>query len=285
VSNPELKRVIASVDMERLKQLHPARMDGPLRPECLPGTRQDILNQIADWLTTPSQAKNILWLHGLAGSGKSTLSTTIAEYFRELKRLGAFMFFDRNDPTNSKPAAVIRTLSYKLASFHPAIRAAICAQIESDPGITEAPIRTQLSKLILEPLCSLPVLHDEGPIIIILDAFDECGDSTSRRSLLMLLAQELEKFPSAFRFVITSRREPDIESALSHCSNDANSSDIYIYLRHHMSLIRKDPMFELASDWPGDGKIQDLGNSSTVCSFGRPRLSSSSRTVIIQING
>ena len=257
--------------MEHLKQLRPVRMDGFSRPECLPGTRQDILNWITDWLITPSQDQNIIWLHGLAGSGKSTISTTIAEYFRELKRLGAFMFFDRSE--SSEPAAVIRTLSYKLASFHPALRAAICAQLENDPGISEAPIRTQFSKLILEPLSSLPTLYNEGPIIVILDAFDECGDSASRRSLLMLLAQELEKFPSAFRFVITSRRESDIESALSHRSNivvreldvgsDTNNSDIYTYLRHHTALIRKDPMFTLTADWPGEEKVQVLANSSS----------------------
>jgi len=148
-------------------------MDGCLRTECLPGTRQDILNWITDWLTTPSEGQNVLWLHGLAGSGKSTVATTIAEYFRELKRLGAFMFFDRNNCTNSEPTAVIRTLSHKLASFHPSIRTAMCAQIESDPGIAEATIRIQFSKLILEPLRSLPVLDIEGPIMIILDAFDE----------------------------------------------------------------------------------------------------------------
>ena len=272
LNNSELKREITSVDIEHLKLLRPARMDVFSRPKCLPGTRQEILNWITDWLITPSQSQNILWLHGLAGSGKSTISTTIAEYFRELKRLGAFMFFDRSDPTNSEPAAVVRTLSYKLASFHPAIRAAICAQIESEPGITEAHIHTQFSKLILEPVSSLPILHNEGPIIVILDAFDECGDSRSRGSLLTLLAQQLEKFPSAFRFVITSRREFDIESALSRRSNimvreldigsDTNSADICTYLRHHTALMRTDPMLELAVDWPGEEKVQVLASSA-----------------------
>src|SRR6202795_2942841 len=132
-------------------------MDAFSRPECLPETRQDILKSVTDWLTTPSDS-NTLWLYGLAGSGKSTISTTIAEYFRELRRLAAFLFFDRNDPTNSLPAVVIRTLSSKLASFDPSIQAAVCESIERNPGVTEASIRVQFTKLVLEPLAALTKL-------------------------------------------------------------------------------------------------------------------------------
>jgi hypothetical protein len=94
-------------------------MDAFSRPECLPNTRQVILKFITDWLTTPSGNENILWLHAVAGFGKSTISTTLAESFRELERLGAFIFFNRNT-TSSDPAVVIRTLSYQLSdSTHP----------------------------------------------------------------------------------------------------------------------------------------------------------------------
>jgi len=67
-------------------------MDASSRPVCLHGTRQDALAFITGWLTMPSDGTNVLWLHGLAGSGKSTLSTTVAEYFCELGQLGAFSF-------------------------------------------------------------------------------------------------------------------------------------------------------------------------------------------------
>jgi hypothetical protein len=246
-------------------------MDAFSRPECLPETRQDILMLIADWLTTPSE-QNILWLHGLAGSGKSTISTTVAEYFRELGRLGAFLFFDRNDSINSKPVGVIRTLAYKLASFDSRITAAICTQIEHNSGVTEASLRVQFTKLILEPLSSLSVLQTQGPVIIIIDAFDECGDPVSRKSLLTLLAQNLIKLPAIFKFLITSRREFDIEAAFSCQSNimakeldimeESNTLDIYSYLRHHMKALQSDRIYQLNSDWPGEEIIQTLAQSS-----------------------
>lgn len=251
--------------------LNPVRMDAFSRPECLPETREDVLKSITDWLTTPSD-ENILWLYGVAGSGKSTISTTIAEYFREIGRLGAFMFFDRADPTSSEPAAVIRTLSYKLALFDSTIKAAICAQMERDLGITEASIRVQFSKLILEPLATLPAFHTHGPIVVILDALDECGDPTSRKSLLLVLAQGLAKLPSVFRFLITSRREFDIEAALFRrpnvvakeldISTRRNASDISSYLSHHLAIIRASGMFQLTPDWPGTEREQTLARTS-----------------------
>src|ERR1700691_2812103 len=172
-----------SVAIENLKRLNPVQMNASSRPECLPDTRQDLLKSIADWLTTPSQDQNIFWLYGLAGSGKSTIATTIAEYFRELGRLGAFMFFDRKNPSSTEPAAVVPTLCYKLALFDPAIGAAVCAKMERDPSIAEASLRVQFTKLLREPLGSLAALHAKGPVIIVLDAFDECGDSSSRKNL------------------------------------------------------------------------------------------------------
>jgi hypothetical protein len=75
----------------------------------------------------------------------------------------------------------VPTLCYKLASFDPTIRAAVCAQIEHDPSITEASLRVQFAKLLREPLMSLAAPHTKGPIIIVLDAFDECGDFSSRK--------------------------------------------------------------------------------------------------------
>jgi hypothetical protein len=260
---------VRAVELESLKHLKPIEMDAFSRSECLPGTRQEILRFITNWLTTPSEKQNVLWLHGLAGSGKSTISTTVSEYFRDMNRLGCFMFFDRNDPNHSDPNPVIRTIAYRLASFDAQIRSAICAAIESDSSIAEAPIHKQFSRLLLEPLQSVGSQSMEGPIMIVIDALDECGDAKSRKNLLALLATELIKLPSAFRFIITSRAESDISAAFSSRSNIlekelsisgfSNESDIYSFLCHEMVAIRqRHDVFNLAPDWPGESAIDDL---------------------------
>ena len=113
LSNYILTAFFTIAKFEELELLHPIQMDASSCHTCLPGTRTDVLTFLTDWLATPSKGQSILWLHSPAGSGKSTISGTIADYyFRSFGRLGAFLFFDANDPFHSDPAAVIHTLAY-----------------------------------------------------------------------------------------------------------------------------------------------------------------------------
>ncbi|KIM81153.1 hypothetical protein PILCRDRAFT_24904, partial [Piloderma croceum F 1598] len=124
-------------------------------PACHPSTQENVLSEIIDWATNPSCKQNVLWYHGLAGSGKSTISTTIANTFRELRRLGTFVFFNCAHPEQSHPSKVIQTLAYKLGSVDQHIGAAICNAIDNFPSINDASPRVQFIKLIVESLATL----------------------------------------------------------------------------------------------------------------------------------
>ena len=68
---------------------------------CHPATRVDLLRQIQDWARQP-QSENIFWLNGMAGTGKSTISWTIAKWLTDQGRLGdidlgASFFFKRGE--------------------------------------------------------------------------------------------------------------------------------------------------------------------------------------------
>ncbi|KAF5263420.1 hypothetical protein FOXYS1_5834, partial [Fusarium oxysporum] len=47
-------------------------------PTCLPDTRVELLDDIARWIDDPD-AKPVFWLNGKAGTGKSTISRTVAQ--------------------------------------------------------------------------------------------------------------------------------------------------------------------------------------------------------------
>jgi hypothetical protein len=271
------------VQSDKLKNLNPLNIDASLRLQCLRGTRQDILNDITGWLDTPSAKGNILWLHGLAGAGKSTISTTISEYFRSLRHLGAFLFFDRNNPAASSPGGVIRTIAYRLAMSNPHIGTAICGIITDDMTLGTAPIRTQFQRLLLDPMAAVQD-HLLGPIIIVLDALDECGDAESRESLISLLINEVPKLPPVFRFFITSRPEydiavhfgghPSITEMQLDITTDATKRDISVYLHERLQDIRRLKR-NLEPDWPGPYLIEALTDhsgglfiwASTACKF------------------
>ncbi|KAJ6612628.1 hypothetical protein B0H10DRAFT_1952189 [Mycena sp. CBHHK59/15] len=219
-----------------LKKLNPADMNATSRALCLTGTRREILDDIAEWLTVPSESGNVLWLSGVAGSGKSTISTTISESLRGLERLGAFLFFDRNDRARSHPDAVIRTIAYWLALSSPHLGSAISAAIRHDPAVVNAPLRTQFKELLLAPLQAAEQ-HIQGPIVVILDALDECGDPSSRLALLSLLSEEFPKLPHFLR------------RFLDTCSSSSN--DVESFIRHEMARIR-------GLSWPGEETVKAL---------------------------
>jgi hypothetical protein len=266
ISAPEVR-------IEALKRLKPADMDASARSECLSGTRVDILVNIIYWLLNPdSPAFNTLWLFGPAGTGKSTICTTVAQYFYHLRQRGAFLFCDQNNPINNEPARLIRTLAYQLAYFDPSIGDAISNVIQNKPDIVTTPFHEQLRGLLLEPLNAAKTLNTNGPIIIIIDGLDECGDETTRSALLKALSEGLSKFPSAFRFLIASRDTPDIRAAMQKSNVDllqlpiddeATHRDIFEFL---LQLRQRDiPSFEpldLPPDWPADQTIRRLAQLS-----------------------
>ena len=268
---------------QTLQKLEPARMDASTRSECLRGTRIDVLHTILDWLNSSAEQR-VLWIYGPAGSGKSTLATTIANLFREQACLGAFVFFDRAVEGRRQPSNVIRTIAHQLGSFDPLIGTAIAASIDSMPSVVLSPLRLQFMKLLVEPLSSLPMI--QWPIIIVVDALDECGNAEDRRDLLAILAVQSTHLPPFIRLIITSRAEFDIGSAFAGRPNilvqqlnifsDDNIQDISSFFQAQMAEIRSiHTSLVLPPGWPGEDLLNSLAQraaglfvwASTACRF------------------
>src|SRR3984957_12222710 len=253
-----------------LQKLKPSNVPVFAHSECQSGTRLDIVQFIVEWVTMPSERNNVLWLHGLAGSGKSSIATTIARHFRRLRRLAAFLPFDRK--ALSDPSSVIRTLAYRLGSFDPRIGSTISAAISNNAELDTSSLAEQF-ELLLQPLSGLDSLQADGPIVVILDALDECGTPESRVSLLNVLAGEFQKLPCCIRVFITSRKERDINLAFAKkpniCAQELkittsnNKDDVTSYLHHKFAGIRHAKhLLCLAPDWPGEKIIHTLGTHS-----------------------
>ena len=244
-------------------------MDDATRPECLPNTRMDILAEIFTWVSMPTTKTNVYWLYGFPGAGKSTIATSVANIFRDLRRLGAFTFFTRGVAARNDPGMLIRTLAYQLGEFDHRIGSAIARVVEEVPTIKQAPLRWQFQKLLVEPFTGLEDCLREGPILIVIDALDECGQSSAREDLLRVLASESPRLPSTVRIFITSRAERDIRGAFGpqphvrvreiDIKSATNEKDVQTYLRHRMVAIRlQNEWLDLPSDWPGEARTEAL---------------------------
>ncbi|KAJ6574321.1 hypothetical protein B0H19DRAFT_985970, partial [Mycena capillaripes] len=239
------------------------------RRECLPGTRSEIIEDITQRLTTPSEAR-IVWLSDVAGSGKSTVATSVSEYFRGLGRLGTFLCFTRNDVVGSDPILVLHAIAFGLAKAHPHIERAICMALSRDSNLVEAPIDKQFQELLLRPLESVKQ-HLVGPFIVVMDALDECADN-SRNILGNLIANSFTKLPAAFQFFVTSRPDSDItrvfrnKNAVHECSLDITTGsrdDISLYIGDRLAMIRQTHP-SLDPKWPGDKTEQLISLSGNL---------------------
>lgn len=261
--------ILAAVHTHTLGKLQPAKMDATDRRECLSGTRTAMIQFIMDWAQDPVGAQNVLWIHGLAGSGKSTLSTTIASKLLGMGLLGAFLFFDRDVAESSDPSVVVRTMAYQLGSFIPCVAASICAAIEKYPNIHQFPIRSQFNQLLVHALSCHPAIDPGVPIVLVIDALDECGNEKRRHALLESLAEQSSQLPPSVRILITSRPERDLRAyfQLRHhiivqeldTTSQYNIHDISSYLRIQLLRVQeKTPHLKNRIHWPCDETIARL---------------------------
>ena len=196
----------------------------------------------------------------------ATIATTIAHHFDDLKRQGAYLSFER---ATSNPSAMIRTLAHELALFDTELSSLIEQCLRTDKKIAEKPLRSQFETLLQVPLRTA-AKKLTGPIIIVLDALDECGDPSTRQDLLEILSTKLPTLPSIFRWLITSRPEEDIRfrftssnlvmSLESMVDQGEAISDIEIFISAEMKRLQV--MKSLPLDWPKREQIQSLAQGS-----------------------
>ncbi|KAJ7369165.1 hypothetical protein DFH08DRAFT_763235 [Mycena albidolilacea] len=254
---------------ELLTLLTPMDIDASQRSLCLEGTRKNMLDQIINQLTVSSEGCNIFWLHGVAGSGKSTIAASIAHHFLKLNTLGVFIFFTRNQDTS--PRAVLHSIAFQLALLNEDFKVKLCDNLNRNPGVVNANINIQFQKLLKDPVSATQSCFS-GSIVVILDALDEC-DTSGRQTLISLIIKEFPQLRPTICFFITSRRNEDIAAQLDNkncitqlpfevlSDQSQVSRDMLLYIQHRFQKIREKHRI-LDQNWPGDNTLQRLAKSS-----------------------
>jgi hypothetical protein len=249
--------------------------------ECLPGTRLTIIEEIHAWIHNISNLTcQLFWLRGLAGTGKSSIAHTVGKQLAEDGRLGSFFFFDASSKVERGPEHLFATIACDLADFDEHWSSALGQVIKDNKSLrTTDSVQRQFEELLLKPAKILKIV---GPIVIIIDALDECGDALNRETLLSLLATKTSALPSNFKIIVTSRPDKDIVDAFKnrphfHYKNmdtidmKATDSDIYRFVEAQLS----EKTTLLDEQWPDQTWCASLVNkaeglfqwASTACLF------------------
>uniref|UniRef100_A0A0W0G3M4 Nephrocystin 3-like N-terminal domain-containing protein n=1 Tax=Moniliophthora roreri TaxID=221103 RepID=A0A0W0G3M4_MONRR len=249
-------------------------------PNCHPGTRKRILEDLGKWIEDDSKVTKAFWLYGSAGVGKSAIAQNLAEkYIR--KRVAAGFFFSRNDSTRDGLEPFVASIAYQFCKpgspLRPVLGPLIVQVIRSDPNLFHASCEIQFEKLIIEPCSKIEAAEWENlPNTIIIDGLDECVHIPSQERLLTIIqklaiAHRTLEIPVPWTFLVCSRPEPQIRDAFDNFRMvlrrlDVNSSDdafrdikkyfvdqfAVLRAKHHRALPRG------GSPWPRGDAIDQL---------------------------
>ncbi|CAG8888404.1 unnamed protein product [Penicillium egyptiacum] len=219
-----------------------------------------------------SEGKCIFWLNGMAGTGKSTISRTVANRFEEEKLLGASFFFKRGEGDRGNAIKLFPTITKQLTKIIPQLTSGVRKAIDNNPDIGTKGLKEQFDRILLQPLLdlhssALPTMN----VVIVIDALDECDVDNDMRLILHLLPQLRKAEGIRVRVLITSRPELPIrlgfeklplhdhkDFVLHEIPKEVVENDLSLFLNHRISKIREERDPSLPIDWPGVINIRKL---------------------------
>jgi len=173
-------------------------------PICLPKTRVDVLQRIMAWTDDKCDERCIFWLNGMAGTGKSTIARTIANECYKAGRLGASFFFTRGAGDLASSSKLFASLAKQLADKELELRRYVCEAVVNNTGISQMGLEHQWRQLILEPLSRVKSGSVTSPLVIVIDALDECDNDDDIQLVLQLLATAKSLHNVRLRIFVTS---------------------------------------------------------------------------------
>ncbi|KAI4599619.1 hypothetical protein KJ359_001716 [Pestalotiopsis sp. 9143b] len=264
-------------------------------PQCLEGTRTEVLREIIEWVQDPS-SKAVYWLNGMAGTGKSTISRTIANRLSQQddfnSRLGATFFFKRGEGDRDKMSKFFATVTSQLAQHSPEIAEHVQGALDADPSLLSKTMRTQFEKLIVDPVSKISI-DSSRTFLFVIDALDECEREEDVRFLIKLLSGVPRLPAMPLKFFLTSRPELPIRLGF----NDINGTyqnfvlhrvketviahDLTVYFKYRLRSIRKEYndiaslQRRLPENWPSEIDLGTLVKmaiplfifATTICRF------------------
>jgi hypothetical protein len=246
----------------------------------------------------------------MAGTGKSTISRTVAQTFADKGQLGASFFFKRGEGDRGNATRFFTTITAQLVRKVPALIAHVRKAIDTDPDISNKSMREQFEKLIFQPLSNIGDISTQtSSLVIVIDALDECQREEHITTILSLLSRTQTLRSVFIRIFLTSRPELPVRLGFRKMAVEAHKdvilqdlphlaiqNDISAFLKDEFAKIRDDyndshPLDSLLPlNWPAEAHIRALAEiatpsfifAATVCRFvGDPRWNPQERLAIV----
>ena len=197
----------------------------PSYARCMAGTRDSVLSKFMAWVKHDPMA--ILWLAGMAGTGKTSIAVSMCRMLREEKAVffGGGFFCSRSAGTVARTDArrILPTLAVLLAGMSERFAEALVEELEKDQRLGHKPVDEQIGPLLYKPLAVLASFND--PIVFVVDALDECHDERELADLLRLIADF--RCEAKVKFILPSRPEQHIRH--TPISNEVHNTILHLH--------------------------------------------------------
>ncbi|KAI5363375.1 hypothetical protein J4E82_011668 [Alternaria postmessia] len=237
--------------------------------QCLPNTRTELLDEITTWANN-KDGKSILWLSGMAGTGKSTIARTVAQSFASRGQLGANFFFKKGERERGNGSRFFTPIATDLVACEPGMLTTIRKTLDEDSTVLYKALKDQFEKLILQPLLGIKRARSQVLArVVVISTLDECEREADIRAILQLFARTKDVRPVSLWILVTSRPELHIrlgfrrmlkstyqDLILYEVPRNTIKHDIRLFLQHELDVIRKERM--LASGWSAQQQIMAL---------------------------
>jgi len=231
------------------------------------GTRVSLLEDLEQW-SMDVTAPPIFWLAGKAGTGKSAIARTFCRHLDESHRLGGAFFCLRGHESRANVKRILPTLAWSLARQHPQYRSTLFEILRDAPDVADHNIKCQVKFLLEKPLYRIFVDRRLPPLVLAIDALDECADAEEIEQLLNELLSVCKDLP--VKFFLTSRPErhiiahfetsqPELHRILRLHNIEQNlvEADILLYLKTRLAKIQPSRHFP-SPIWPSPRDIEIL---------------------------
>ena len=180
--------------------------DLPSHPEYRPNdylknSRDDVIRYVSDWIANASES--VLWIHGAAGLGKSTVAQDLVQLLQSVNRLAGGVFL--TNLTTEPPKRVIQMISRQLGTMYPEAIADIANAARRLNGPHDR-LEDYFTAYLFDPIRALGYPYQ---LVVVVDGLDEWRNYESFLAELAHIPS-----PSPLKVVLTSRFNYSIERAV-----------------------------------------------------------------------
>lgn len=232
------------------------------------------VDQITSWIVNSSNSpKNLFWVCGEHGTGKSTLAQQIADQrHREDGCIGIYFCQDSNMNTKSCKR-IFNIMAYDLCNIVEGYASKI-APVVKGTKFKQLTSEQTFMQLLVDPFATGNDEFNNNSFDFIIDGIDELGgevntsnDNDELHDFLSIICDNIELLPKWFRIVITSTKINKIQIKLRHISEtlDLSSSLSNVYIKKDASEYLKSELKKYNISY--DDRDIDRVLSASNCNF------------------